>query len=188
MNTQSFLHSPVPFCTEGEWGGCCGFGVTVTLPVWTSKTLNILPKVTNNSLSFPDDFQYSMCSSTECILQFYCLHMMTFPFFSYNYQCTWRPALKESWDIVPRNKSVCKFENGWVSEPFSLHCSFSKLVLEKSWKDVPGALKGAAPCDSSGCKLSWTQSDPLGRAVGASWHCSIQQGQKQNCKAVATAY
>lgn len=63
MYSQSFFHTPVPLCREEEWGGCA-FSVSVTLPVWTSKRLSNLPKVTNNSLACPDNFQY-MCWSTS---------------------------------------------------------------------------------------------------------------------------
>lgn len=66
MYAQSFFHTPIPFCGEEDWGSHHGFSVSLTLPVWTGERLSNLPKVTNNSLTFPNDFQY-MCSSTSLL-------------------------------------------------------------------------------------------------------------------------
>lgn len=98
------LSQPCSLLHRGRMGGCWGFGVSVTLPVWTSKTLNILPKVTNNSLSFPDGFQYSRFSRTSPLWRVYIAVLLLvyddFLLFSpYNCQCTWKPGLKESFGI-----------------------------------------------------------------------------------------
>lgn len=79
------LSQPCPLAHRGRMGRLLWFWC-VTLPVWTSKTLNILPKVTNNSLSFPDDFQYNMCSSTSPLWRVYIAVLLPlyddFPLFS----------------------------------------------------------------------------------------------------------
>lgn len=194
MYTPSFFHSPVPFRTEGERGGCCGFGVSVTLPVWTRKTLNILPKVTNNSLSFPDDFQYSVCSSTSPLWRLYIAVLLpicdNFPFFptitSVPKDLVWRKV----GILFPRinlSASLKMVDYLGLSE-------FTVLSPNLCWKNLEGMFLGLWKVLPSvipvPVKLSWAHPDPLGRAGGASWHRSmgIQQGQKQNGKAVATAY
>lgn len=136
MYTQSFFHTSLPFRREEKWGGCCGFAVSVTLPVWTSKRLSNLPKVTNNSLTFPDDFQYNMCSSTSLLWRV-CISVLLwlpvyddFPFFGQLPVLRLKAQFEGKLVYCSGNKSVCKVDNGWAPGPFCLHSSFSKLGLE----------------------------------------------------------
>ena len=147
--------------------------------------------------------------SGEFVFRFYCgyLYMVTFPAL-YNCLCSaWKPGLKESWCIVPRNESVCKFDNGWGSEPFCLHCFVSKVVLENLermflwlWNVLPStgfslqlwhvAISSAAHVVT--LLLAVGSDTPVlleeqFEVHGAAPWC-IQQEQKQNCKAVTTGY
>lgn len=208
MYTQSFFHTPVPFCREKERGGCCDFSVNLTLPAWTSERLSNLPTVTNNSVTFPDDFQYNMCSSTSPLRRVcMCFTVAT---------CIWWLSLFCA-VTTARPESLVWRKGGVLS--LGIRLSLRLMMVEDlgfsiitvlppnlCWKILAGRSCGSEmSCPDvslqlwRGCELSRVHRDSLascalkrsnlaGTTVGGSWCCSVVHPTGTETKLWSSSY